>query len=112
MPISVKSLDCFMWISRVLITHTVHRVGHVNHTLFWENLAPASSNRTGPPTGELADAINQAFGSFEDFKTKFNAQTAAVQGSGWGWLGYNKTTGGVEIATCANQDPLSTTGTN
>eukprot|EP00750_Incisomonas_marina_P005629 INCI14055.3.p1 GENE.INCI14055.3~~INCI14055.3.p1 ORF type:complete len:226 (+),score=49.21 INCI14055.3:345-1022(+) len=84
--------------------------GHVNHSLFWENLAPADSDRTGEPTGELADAINAAFGSFDKFKTTFNAKTAAVQGSGWGWLGYNKETGGVQIATCANQDPLSTTG--
>lgn len=84
--------------------------GHVNHTLFWENLAPAGSSSTGAPTGDLAAAIDNAFGSFDAFKTQFNAQTAAVQGSGWGWLGYNKATGKVEIATCGNQDPLSTTG--
>eukprot|EP00591_Stephanopyxis_turris_P001096 CAMPEP_0195522388 /NCGR_PEP_ID=MMETSP0794_2-20130614/20531_1 /TAXON_ID=515487 /ORGANISM="Stephanopyxis turris, Strain CCMP 815" /LENGTH=221 /DNA_ID=CAMNT_0040652139 /DNA_START=59 /DNA_END=724 /DNA_ORIENTATION=- len=84
--------------------------GHVNHTLFWKNLAPSSCERTGPPTGDLADAINEAFGSFDEFKAKFNAQTAAVQGSGWGWLGYNKESGKVQIATLSNQDPLSTTG--
>ena len=97
----------FCWYSAKL---GVIIVGHVNHSLFWENLAPADSDRTGEPTGELADAINAAFGSFDKFKTTFNAKTAAVQGSGWGWLGYNKETGGVQIATCANQDPLSTTG--
>ena len=57
------------------------QTGHVNHSLFWENLAPAGSDRTGAPQGELADLINASFGSFEDFKTKFNAQTAAVQGA-------------------------------
>ena len=44
----------------------------------------------------------------QTFKSTFNAKTVAVQGSGWGWLGYNKDTDKLEIATCANQDPLST----
>ena len=68
------------------------------------------SGRTGAPSGDLAASIDETFGSFDDFKAKFNAQTAAVQGSGWGWLGYNKATDKLQIATCANQDPLSTTG--
>lgn len=84
--------------------------GHINHSIFWTNLAPNGNGGGGEPTGELAEAINTAFGSFEEFKTKFNTTTAPIQGSGWGWLGYNKATGGLEIATCANQDPLSTTG--
>ncbi len=63
-----------------------------------------------PNQGELAAAINAQFGSFDAFCTKFSAQTAAVQGSGWGWLGLNKETGKVAIATTANQDPLSTVG--
>jgi Fe-Mn family superoxide dismutase len=53
--------------------------------------------------------IEAEFGSFDEFKTKFAAKTVAVQGSGWGWLGLNKATGRVEIATCANQDPLEAT---
>ena len=54
---------------------------------------------------------NSYLSKLEDaFKEKFNAATAAVQGSGWGWLGYNKETGCLEIATCCNQDPLSTKG--
>ena len=44
------------------------------------------------------------------FKTKFNAQTAAVQGSGWGWLGYDAESDAVKIVTMGNQDPLSMTG--
>lgn len=54
--------------------------------------------------------INNEFGSFDEFKATFNAQTAAVQGSGWGWLGYNKAKNSVAITTTANQDPCSTTG--
>ena len=84
--------------------------GHVNHSIFWTNLAPAGNGGGGEPTGELATAIDSAFGSFEAFKTKFSATTAAVQGSGWGWLGYDAASGKVVIQTCANQDPLSTTG--
>ena len=84
--------------------------GHVNHSIFWTNLAPPSKGGGGEPTGALADAITAQFGSFEAFKTQFSATTAAVQGSGWGWLGYDKAKGEVAIATCANQDPLSLTG--
>ncbi|KAJ3360043.1 Superoxide dismutase [Mn], mitochondrial, partial [Kappamyces sp. JEL0680] len=54
----------------------------------------------------LADAIARDFGSLDQFKSQFAAQAAAVQGSGWGWLGYNASTKRLEIATTANQDPL------
>jgi Fe-Mn family superoxide dismutase len=79
--------------------------GHLNHTLFWENLSPNSS----VPSGDLESAIKESFGDFEKLKTEMSAKTVAVQGSGWGWLGYNKSTGRLEIATCANQDPLEAT---
>jgi Fe-Mn family superoxide dismutase len=62
----------------------------------------------GTPKGGLLHMIEQNFGSFDLFKEKFNAMTVAIQGSGWGWLGYNKNLKRLEIATCANQDPLST----
>lgn len=61
-----------------------------------------------PPSGELAAAINAQFGSLDQLIAKFNPMTAAVQGSGWGWLGYNKATNCIQIETCSNQDPLST----
>jgi Fe-Mn family superoxide dismutase len=51
-------------------------------------------------------AIQRDFGSFENMKKTLSASTVAVQGSGWGWLGYNKTAGKLQIATCPNQDPL------
>jgi len=82
--------------------------GHLNHSIFWTNLSP---NGGGEPTGDLADAIIADFGSLQNMKAKLSASTVAIQGSGWGWLGYNKTKGSLEIATCANQDPLfATTG--
>jgi Fe-Mn family superoxide dismutase len=81
--------------------------GHINHSIFWTNLASPKSGGGGEPTGELAAAINAQFGSFANFQTKFATAAAAVQGSGWGWLGYNRDFRRVEIATCANQDPLT-----
>lgn len=84
--------------------------GHVNHSIFWENLAPAAAGGGGEPTGDLADAITAKWGSFDAFKEKFNAKTVAIQGSGWGWLGYNAESGELEIAACANQDPLAAAG--
>ena len=57
--------------------------GHTNHTLFWESMSPDGGGR---PTGELADAINSSFGSFEDFRTQFEANGVAQFGSGWTWL--------------------------
>lgn len=82
--------------------------GHVNHSIFWTNLAPASQGGGGNPSGELAQAIQKQFGSLDSFIEKFSAKTVAIQGSGWGWLGYCKSSGSLRMASCANQDPLST----
>lgn len=66
-----------------------------------------------PPPGELMEAIKRDFGSFQKMKEKMSSATVAVQGSGWGWLGYDKENGRLRIAACANQDPLQgTTGKN
>uniref|UniRef100_A0A7N4PQ60 Superoxide dismutase n=1 Tax=Sarcophilus harrisii TaxID=9305 RepID=A0A7N4PQ60_SARHA len=82
--------------------------GHINHTIFWTNLSP---NGGGEPKGELMEAIKRDFGSFEKFKEKLTAVSVGVQGSGWGWLGFNKEQGRLKIASCSNQDPLQgTTG--
>lgn len=59
--------------------------GNINHSIFWKNLCPVKNAR-GEPNGQLAQAISDAFGGFEAFKNYFTAQTAAIQGSGWGWL--------------------------
>jgi Fe-Mn family superoxide dismutase len=84
--------------------------GHINHSIFWTNLAPKSAGGGKPPEGPLADAINTEFGSLATFIETFNAKANAIQGSGWAWLGYNKAKNRLEIETCDNQDPLSTKG--
>ena len=64
--------------------------GHINHSLFWKNLAPSASEGKGNGgvlrDGPLKDAIVKGWGSLDNFKKEFNATTAAIQGSGWGWL--------------------------
>lgn len=74
--------------------------GHVNHSMFWEIMSPKGG---GEPTGDLAKAINESFGSFDAFKAKFNEAGTKRFGSGWVWL-VRTTTGKLEIATTANQD--------
>ncbi|MCB1111678.1 MAG: superoxide dismutase [Chlamydiia bacterium] len=84
--------------------------GHINHSIFWTNLAPKSEGGGEPPEGALADAINKEFGSLDAFIQKFNGKAGPVQGSGWGWLGYDKANSRLVIETCANQDPLAAKG--
>ncbi|HNL82575.1 MAG TPA: superoxide dismutase, partial [Chitinophagaceae bacterium] len=73
--------------------------GHWNHSFFWESLAP---NSGGLPSGNLADAINTAFGSFDEFKAKFANAGATRFGSGWAWLIVKE--GKLEICSTPNQD--------
>lgn len=82
--------------------------GHINHSIFWTNLAPPSAGGGLLKDGELLTAINTKWGSLENFQASFSATAAGVQGSGWGWLVLNKDTGALEITTRANQDPVST----
>ena len=74
--------------------------GHWNHSLFWEIMSP---NGGGEPTGDLADAINSAYGSFDKFKEAFSNAAATRFGSGWAWL-CKKDDGSVEVCSSANQD--------
>ncbi|MBS3805574.1 MAG: superoxide dismutase [Fe] [Oleiphilaceae bacterium] len=75
-----------------------------NHTFYWDCLNP---NGGGEPTGAAADAINKAFGSFEDFKKEFNDKAVANFGSGWTWL-VKKPDGSVAIANTSNAEtPLT-----
>ncbi|MEI7656544.1 MAG: superoxide dismutase [Phycisphaerae bacterium] len=76
--------------------------GHVNHSMFWESMAPAGKGGGGAPSGELAAAIHAAFGSFDAFKEKFAAAATGRFGSGWAWLVVNG--GQLEICSTANQD--------
>ena len=84
--------------------------GHINHSIFWTTLAPPKNGGGAPPEGDLAKAIDQQFGSFENFKKRLSADAVAIQGSGWAWLGYNPATDTLDLKNCANQDPLSMTG--
>ena len=81
--------------------------GYDNHRLFWNNMKP---NGGGEPGGSIADAINDSFGSFSDFKEKFSSTTAVIQGSGWGWLVYNPSTSKVEYKSMPNQTSPRTEG--
>ena len=73
--------------------------GFYNHKLFWEVMSP---NGGGQPEGQLLQAINQAFGSFDEFKTRFSDAAATRFGSGWAWL--VKTDIGLVVASTPNQD--------
>jgi superoxide dismutase, Fe-Mn family len=85
--------------------------GHLNHSIFWTNLAPQSKGGGTLPTGELDDTIQKRWGSLKAFIEDFNNTAAPVQGSGWCWLGFCKISKDLIVQTCANQDPLEgTTG--
>ncbi|HZL57601.1 MAG TPA: superoxide dismutase, partial [Bryobacteraceae bacterium] len=73
--------------------------GHANHSMFWTIMGPKGG---GAPSGDVADAINSAFGSFDAFKEKFNAAATTRFGSGWAWL--LKSGGKLEVTSTANQD--------
>ncbi|MGA2385092.1 MAG: superoxide dismutase [Candidatus Bathyarchaeia archaeon] len=60
--------------------------GHLLHSIFWENMAPAGKGGGGQPGGALADAINKEYGSFEQFKKEFTKAAATTEGSGWAAL--------------------------
>jgi Fe-Mn family superoxide dismutase len=79
--------------------------GHINHTLFWKNLAPVKEGGGKLKDGKLKNAIERDFGSVE-VQEAVQCRYCWIQGSGWGWLAYNPTTKILEIVTTANQDPL------
>ena len=80
--------------------------GYYNHCLFWSVMSP---NGGGQPSGDLADAINSAFGSFEEFKTAFSNAAATQFGSGWAWLCAEN--GSLSVCSTPNQDnPLMKSG--
>ena len=89
-----------------------HGGGHINHSLFWENLAPSSKKGAGvggeePAAGSaLGKAIQESYGSVDALKKVVNAKLAGIQGSGWAWLVKDTETGKVQVRTYANQDPV------
>ncbi len=74
--------------------------GYANHKLFWTVLSP---NGGGEPSGDLAEAINDKYGSFDKFKEKFSSTAAGQFGSGWGWLCVDDS-GDLKVISTANQD--------
>ena len=80
--------------------------GHVNHTMFWKIMKPQGG---GDPTGDIAKVIQQSFGSFKDFQTKFNDAGTKQFGSGWVWL-VGKQDGKFDVISTANQDNPTSQG--
>lgn len=84
--------------------------GHINHSLFWKNLAPAGSDDARPDAAtELVAAIEKTWESLDGFKRAFSAALLGIQGSGWGWLvreGAPGGVGGLRIVTTKDQDPV------
>ena len=82
--------------------------GHTNHPIFWNNLSP---NGGGEPEGELAEAINDSFGSFEKFRAHFTATALGIQGSGWAVLAYDSISGKLVIFQLFDQQANVPVGT-
>jgi len=76
----------FTWVNKLQKDLAFHLSGHINHSIFWKNLAPTNADRAD---GELSAAINEFFGSFEAFQAHFNAAAMGIQGSGWAFLAWD-----------------------
>lgn len=96
-----KSLkEIFAQVSKAPVAVRNNGGGFFNHNLFWEILSPKGG---GQPTGELSEAISKKFGSFDEFKTKFNDAAATRFGSGWAWLCV-KADNSLSVCSSPNQD--------
>jgi Fe-Mn family superoxide dismutase len=83
--------------------------GHINHTIFWKNLCSPKNGGGHLDNGELRTMIESQWGDLETMQNTMSATTVGVQGSGWGWLGYDKATQKLVVTTTPNQDPLQPT---
>lgn len=82
-----------------------HAGGHINHTLFWANLAPASSPAASPTCApKVVAAISTRWGDLSTFQQKFNTALLSLRGSGWGWLVQDVESGALEIITSKDQE--------
>ena len=86
-----------------------HGSGHLLHSLFWPNMIGASE-ATQAPDGDLGDAIDRDFGSFEAFKAQFIAASIAVEGSGWGILAYRPSDDSLVVLTAEKHQNLTQWG--
>lgn len=87
-----------------------HGSGHLLHSVFWPNMAPAGNGGGGEPSGALAGQINKDFGSFEKFKAHFGAAAKAVEGSGWALLVWEPNAGQLEVLTAEKHQNLTQWG--
>ena len=81
--------------------------GHLNHEFFWDSLCPQADSCLPEEGSELHKYIVEGWGTLENFVTMFNARTASIQGSGWGWLVYNKQKDALSFRATANQDLIT-----
>ena len=87
-----------------------HGSGHLLHSIFWPNMAPAGQGGGGEPEGELAEQIAQDFGSFAAFQAHFSAAAKAVEGSGWGLLVWEPNAGQLEVLQAEKHHNLTQWG--
>jgi len=81
--------------------------GHINHSLFWQNLAPAGTKEAAPDAApSLSVEIEKTWGGVDGFKKAFGTALLGIQGSGWGWLVKDPTNFGLRIVTTKDQDPV------
>jgi Fe-Mn family superoxide dismutase len=92
--------DLFAEISKLPAAVRNNGGGYFNHNVFWSVMGP---NGGGQPTGEVLEAINSAFGSFDEFKAKFSTAAATRFGSGWAWL-VKQADGSLAVSSTPNQD--------
>ncbi|KAL6486393.1 hypothetical protein MHYP_G00057850 [Metynnis hypsauchen] len=106
LPYDYGALEPHVCAEIMQLHHSKHHATYVNNL----NVAEEKYHEA-LAKGELMEAVKRDFGSFQNLKEKMSAATIAVQGSGWGWLGFDKESRRLRIAACANQDPLQgTTG--
>ncbi|KAJ6348626.1 hypothetical protein OIU77_006242 [Salix suchowensis] len=84
--------------------------GHINHSIFWKSLSPVCEGGGESPHGSLGWAIDEHYGSLDALIQKMSTEGAALQGSGWVWLGLDKESKKLVVETTVNQDPLVTKG--
>jgi Fe-Mn family superoxide dismutase len=87
-----------------------HGSGHINHTLFWNMMAPAGKGGGGQPSGKLAAAIDAGFGSVDKFVAQFKTAATQVEGGGWAWLAYEPLSKGLVVIQEEKQQDMMLTG--
>ncbi len=100
----------FSAVQSLSLAAAFHGSGHLLHSIFWPNMAPAGNGGGGEPTGELAAQINKDFGSFANFKAHFAAAAKAVEGSGWGLLVWEPNAGQLVVLQAEKHQNLTQWG--